>query len=65
MVDEISAIELVSYYYNHIKNPCKTEQGLDIRYFWVDEAKKLLNLDKVNNDPLAKSLLEGIIDIYL
>ena len=59
---EIDEMEIMLFYIKHIEKPCVDPvRGLDIREFYIREAKKLV--EKLEN-PFAKDLLKIKIREY-
>ena len=55
---EATDAELSAFLIEHIMNPCSDASGENIRYFYIEEAKRAL---KTMTDPEAKHLLQELI----
>ena len=56
-------MEFVLQLSNHILEPCKTPEGLDIGAFYLREAQKALQENKITR-PEAIETLQSVINIY-
>ena len=57
----IDDMKMAKYFMRHIEAPCQVGTDPDIRYFWIDEAKKAL---PKMTDPEAIDILAGVIHMW-